>query len=246
MYHPNLGRWMTIDPVGYLSDSKNLYGYVRSSPVSNTDPSGLYKIFHSTPTTTIGDVFAPGFTMGVELEGNETVKFLQFGKVNAQIKCIKCDQVIHKESLKGKHIHDENHGYEYTGYDESKWFVDGNPYYPGYERQTLSESGNVVIEMMDFPIIAQELKNEYLKRAERLEQFFKKMYGTREVISCSVYVTATFHTYILINNKIVAKYVTTSEGSTVFNSVASGNIEMLPEQAAVFGQQYPKHPKPVK
>jgi uncharacterized protein RhaS with RHS repeats len=39
-YSPTLGRWIQTDPAGYV-DGPNLYEYVRSRPVSATDPLGL-------------------------------------------------------------------------------------------------------------------------------------------------------------------------------------------------------------
>ena len=41
MYHPNLGRWMQRDPLGYV-DGKNLYEYVRSRPMDLMDSNGMY------------------------------------------------------------------------------------------------------------------------------------------------------------------------------------------------------------
>jgi RHS repeat-associated protein len=38
-YHPNLGRWLSRDPLGY-ADWMNLYEYVRSSPRRYLDPHG--------------------------------------------------------------------------------------------------------------------------------------------------------------------------------------------------------------
>ncbi|MBC7807676.1 MAG: RHS repeat-associated core domain-containing protein, partial [Akkermansiaceae bacterium] len=44
-YHDPINpRWLTRDPIGYDGDI-NLYGYVQSNPVMNTDPSGLAKIY---------------------------------------------------------------------------------------------------------------------------------------------------------------------------------------------------------
>jgi RHS repeat-associated protein len=40
-YHPRLGRFMQVDPIGFKGDSLNLYRYCRSNPVNRTDPLGL-------------------------------------------------------------------------------------------------------------------------------------------------------------------------------------------------------------
>ena len=39
-YDPNLGRWLSKDPIG-LNGGTNLYGYVLNSPANDTDPYGL-------------------------------------------------------------------------------------------------------------------------------------------------------------------------------------------------------------
>src|SRR5262249_26318721 len=40
-YSPVLGRWTSIDPIGFKSRDLNLYGYVRDNATGSLDPSGL-------------------------------------------------------------------------------------------------------------------------------------------------------------------------------------------------------------
>jgi RHS repeat-associated protein len=42
-YHPTLGRWEQRDPLGY-HDAMNLYEYVKSTPLTATDPFGLMSV----------------------------------------------------------------------------------------------------------------------------------------------------------------------------------------------------------
>ncbi|MGL4551299.1 MAG: RHS repeat-associated core domain-containing protein [Gemmataceae bacterium] len=41
MYNPNLGRWLTQDPIGFDAGDQNIYRYVGNSPTNLVDPSGL-------------------------------------------------------------------------------------------------------------------------------------------------------------------------------------------------------------
>jgi RHS repeat-associated protein len=40
-YNPNLGRWLSQDPIGFRAGDPNLYRYVGNNTVNSTDPSGL-------------------------------------------------------------------------------------------------------------------------------------------------------------------------------------------------------------
>jgi hypothetical protein len=41
MFQPNLGRWLTMDPIGIAAGDPNFYRFVGNSPINFTDPSGL-------------------------------------------------------------------------------------------------------------------------------------------------------------------------------------------------------------
>jgi uncharacterized protein RhaS with RHS repeats len=44
MYHPGLGRWATMDPIGFTASDVNLYRTVGNNPITGLDPSGLVEI----------------------------------------------------------------------------------------------------------------------------------------------------------------------------------------------------------
>jgi len=46
-YSATLGRWVTMDPMGYSAGDVNLYGYVHGSPATLSDPLGLAVTFTS-------------------------------------------------------------------------------------------------------------------------------------------------------------------------------------------------------
>lgn len=41
-YDPQVGRWVSKDPIGFAGGDTNLYAYVGGNPVSYVDPTGLY------------------------------------------------------------------------------------------------------------------------------------------------------------------------------------------------------------
>jgi hypothetical protein len=44
MYHPGLGRWVNMDPIGFTAGDVNLYRTVGNNPIIGLDPSGLEEI----------------------------------------------------------------------------------------------------------------------------------------------------------------------------------------------------------
>ena len=40
-YDPQIGRWLSEDPIGFKASDANLYRYVGNSPTNSVDPSGL-------------------------------------------------------------------------------------------------------------------------------------------------------------------------------------------------------------
>jgi uncharacterized protein RhaS with RHS repeats len=55
MYHPNLGRFCSRDPIGYDGSQWNVYEYVGSSPIHVLDPSGQRTV---RDTRSFGDCLA--------------------------------------------------------------------------------------------------------------------------------------------------------------------------------------------
>ena len=41
MYHAQLGRFVSRDPIGYAGEATSLYAYVRNTPCCRVDPQGL-------------------------------------------------------------------------------------------------------------------------------------------------------------------------------------------------------------
>src|SRR5947209_4115396 len=44
MYDPRIGRWLTMDPIGFDAGDPNLYRYVNNNATNLRDPSGTYEI----------------------------------------------------------------------------------------------------------------------------------------------------------------------------------------------------------
>jgi hypothetical protein len=55
VYHPNLGRWATMDPVGYAAGDANLYGFVGQNPINFLDPLGLLEQAEGKTTDSVSE-----------------------------------------------------------------------------------------------------------------------------------------------------------------------------------------------
>lgn len=44
MYDPTVGRWLSLDPIGFEGNDTNLYRYVGNEPVTHIDPTGFVEI----------------------------------------------------------------------------------------------------------------------------------------------------------------------------------------------------------
>ena len=56
-YDPNLGKWISQDPIGFAAGDANLYRYVGNSPPNATDPSGLETWWQSLFGLGLGDPY---------------------------------------------------------------------------------------------------------------------------------------------------------------------------------------------
>ena len=70
MFDPSVGRWLSVDPIGFEAGDVNLFRYVENNPTNNTDPSGLWtwklgpkgEIFAmSEKDDTLNDLIAVGY-----------------------------------------------------------------------------------------------------------------------------------------------------------------------------------------
>ncbi len=59
-YDPNVGRWISKDPIGFEAGDANLYRYVGNGPTNATDPSGLEQTFLIAQSPTGGSTTGTG------------------------------------------------------------------------------------------------------------------------------------------------------------------------------------------
>lgn len=58
-YDAGLGRWTSVDPIGFGGGDTNLYGYVVQDPVNLMDPSGFYPWDRHLPDIDLPDIDMP-------------------------------------------------------------------------------------------------------------------------------------------------------------------------------------------
>ncbi|MEO7659714.1 MAG: RHS repeat-associated core domain-containing protein, partial [Pyrinomonadaceae bacterium] len=61
-YDPNLGRFISEDPIGFKGKDINLYGYVRNNPLNSSDPLGLLPFpgYSNLLSSVYGSLFGDG------------------------------------------------------------------------------------------------------------------------------------------------------------------------------------------
>jgi hypothetical protein len=73
-YDPEVGRWLSKDPILLRGGQTNLYVYAGNDPVNNVDPSGLWNVFgwrsFAVPFVSIGPV--SGELEGVQILGYDS------------------------------------------------------------------------------------------------------------------------------------------------------------------------------
>jgi RHS repeat-associated protein len=82
-YDPNLGRFLTEDPLSFAAGDANLYRYVWNSPLNFTDPSGLDTVgIYSRPTASkgfnlniFGIIYTPHWFVGVTKDDGTIITY---------------------------------------------------------------------------------------------------------------------------------------------------------------------------
>jgi RHS repeat-associated protein len=76
-YSPTLGRWVSVDPIGFAGGDTNQYGFLRCNPINQTDPSGLCPSGQQPakqadePITDVGEIQKIIFGMKLQPKGDD-------------------------------------------------------------------------------------------------------------------------------------------------------------------------------
>jgi RHS repeat-associated protein len=73
-YDPQIGRWISQDPIGFDAGDSNLYRYVNNGPTGRTDPSGLQEAGQGCCGLEVGPVLKKGLTLLEEIFNKKSIK----------------------------------------------------------------------------------------------------------------------------------------------------------------------------
>jgi RHS repeat-associated protein len=203
-YSLSVSRWISADPITFKSGDANLFRYAANSPANYTDALGLaihVEILAPSKGSSQG-----GISIMYSDNSPHNVRFLQFVKIDATISC----QAYLTCKVKSWDIRmDHKHG-DLTIRVGGGWQVDNGgrldtPYYPSEDIVPVpGGSDRYRYVLRDFPRIHAEIKSELQPKLKDYERILEKRDPRGGKYSCWVSVKASFHTYVIVDGKVVA------------------------------------------